>query len=134
MIQNKLIAATIAAGVLGAGIALAAPAAADSQSSVGCSPCDRVADSGSSKPKSAAKPVTDTGDSASASETIADKWVNSPGGTVQKWVEFPQNTADKWANFPGDTAQKWATFPAETAAKWVGLGGLAKAAKKLGIG
>ena len=133
MIQNKLIAATIAAGALGAGIALAAPAAADSQSSVGCSPCNRVSSSDPGKSKASAPAVPVLGDSDS-NETIADQLGNLPGGTAQKWVDFPQNTVDKWANFPGDTAQKWATFPLESAAKWAGLGGLTKAAKKLGLG
>ena len=133
MMQNKLIAATVAAGALCAGIGLAAPAAADSQSSVGCSPCNRVSSTGPGKKSSSAAPVPVLGDSDSR-ETVADKLSNLPGGTAQKWVDFPGATAEKWANFPGDTAQKWATFPLETAAKWAGLGGLTKAAKKLGLG
>ncbi|MBP2450871.1 hypothetical protein [Mycolicibacterium lutetiense] len=112
MIQKSLIATTLAAGIVSAAVALSAPASADSKgnSTVGCSPCDRVTSS-----------LTDAATDAAKSAITGG--VDLPEiPVVDKWVKFPGKTAEKWATFPGKTAEKWGGFPGKVLKKWTGLG------------
>lgn len=119
MMQNKLIAAIVAAGAIGAGIVLAAPASADAGSVVGCSPCDRVGSAIADSVKAAAE---EAGEKSNLPGKTAEKWVTFPGKTAEKWANFPGDTAKKWTDFPGKTAEKWGGFPGRVAKKWAGLG------------
>jgi len=97
VIKTKLIAATIAAGAVGTGIALAAPASAEPISTVSCSPCDRWTE---------------------FSEGVVKTWTGFPQGVADSWNAFPGSVVDKWTNFPGDVAKKWTSFPDDVAKKW----------------
>ncbi|MCV7065000.1 hypothetical protein H7H51_03475 [Mycolicibacterium farcinogenes] len=123
MIQKSLIATTLAAGAIGATVALSAPASADTNgnSTVGCSPCDRVSSSVTDAVTDAAKNAL-TGGVDLPENPIVDKWTNFPGKTAEKWGGFPGKTAEKWAGFPGKTAEKWGGFPGKVLKKWTGLG------------
>ncbi|MGV0784145.1 hypothetical protein [Mycolicibacterium peregrinum] len=123
MIQKSLIATTLAAGAIGAAVTLAAPASADSKgnSTVGCSPCDRVNSSVTDAVTDAAKSAL-TGGVDLPESPIVDKWTKFPGETAEKWTSFPGKTAEKWATFPGKTAEKWGSFPGKVLKKWTGLG------------
>jgi hypothetical protein len=108
MIQKGLIATTLTAGAIGAAVALSAPASGNS--TVGCSPCDRVSSSVTGAVTRAAKSALTGG-------------VDLPQNpTVEKGANFPSDTAEKWANFPGKTAEKWGSFPGKVLKKWAGLG------------
>ncbi|CDP89993.1 MULTISPECIES: hypothetical protein [Mycolicibacterium] len=121
--QKSLIATTLAAGAIGAAVALSAPASADSKdnSTVGCSPCDRVNSSVTDAVTDAAKSAL-TGGVDLPESPIVDKWTNFPSDTAEKWGGFPGKTAEKWASFPGKTAEKWGGFPGKVLKKWTGLG------------
>ncbi|MED5816548.1 MULTISPECIES: hypothetical protein [Mycolicibacterium] len=121
--QKSLIATTLAAGAIGAAVALSAPASADSKgnSTVGCSPCDRVNSSVTDAVTDAAKSAL-TGGVDLPESPIVDKWTNFPGETAEKWTSFPGKTAEKWTSFPGKTAEKWGGFPGKVLKKWTGLG------------
>ncbi|WP_260508790.1 hypothetical protein [Mycolicibacterium farcinogenes] len=123
MMQKSLIATTLAAGAIGAAVALSAPASADSKgnSTVGCSPCDRVNSSVTDAVTDAAKSAL-TGGVDLPESPIVDKWTNFPGETAEKWTSFPGKTAEKWTSFPGKTAEKWGGFPGKVLKKWTGLG------------
>ncbi|WKG01941.1 hypothetical protein [Mycolicibacterium sp. HK-90] len=123
MIQKSLIATTLAAGAIGAAVALSAPASADSKgnSTVGCSPCDRVSSSVTDAVTDAAENAL-TGGVDLPESPIVEKWTNFPGETAEKWAGFPGKTAEKWAGFPGKTAEKWGGFPGKVLKKWTGLG------------
>ncbi|MDF3338289.1 hypothetical protein ACP6C7_30670 [Mycolicibacterium septicum] len=123
MIQKSLIATTLAAGAVGAAVALSAPASADSKgnSTVGCSPCDRVSSSVTDAITDAAEKSL-TGGVDLPDIPVVDKWTKFPGETAEKWAGFPGKTAEKWATFPGKTAEKWGGFPGKVLKKWTGLG------------
>ena len=123
MIQKSLIATTLAAGAIGAAVTLSAPASADSKgnSTVGCSPCDRVNSSVTDAVTDAAKSAL-TGGVDLPESPIVDKWTKFPGETAEKWTSFPGKTAEKWAMFPGTTAEKRGSFPGKVLKKWTGLG------------
>lgn len=126
MIQKSLIATTLAAGAVGAAVALSAPASADSKgnSTVGCSPCDRVNSAVTDTITNAAKSALTGGADLPELPTnpIVEKWKNFPGDTAEKWTSFPGKTAEKWATFPAKTAEKWGGFPGKMLKKWTGLG------------
>ncbi|MCG7610494.1 MULTISPECIES: hypothetical protein [Mycobacterium] len=121
--HKSLIATTLAAGAVGAAVALSAPASADSKgnSTVGCSPCDRVNSSVTDAVTDAAKSAL-TGGVDLPESPIVEKWTNFPGKTAEKWGGFPGRTAEKWGGFPGRTAEKWGGFPGKVLKKWTGLG------------
>lgn len=121
--QRSLIATTLAAGAIGAAVALSAPASADSKgnSTVGCSPCDRVNSSVTDAVTDVAKSAL-TGGVDLPESPIVEKWTNFPSDTAEKWGGFPGKTAEKWATFPGKTAEKWGGFPGKVLKKWTGLG------------
>ncbi|MBU9766135.1 hypothetical protein FR943_20115 [Mycobacterium sp. TNTM28] len=126
MIQKHLIVSALAAGAVGTSLVLAAPAAADSKgnSTVGCSPCDRVSSAITDAATDAVKSAITGGvDVPELPESpIVEKWKDFPGKTAEKWGGFPGKTAEKWGGFPGRTAEKWGSFPSKTLKKWTGLG------------
>ncbi|OMB85916.1 hypothetical protein A5741_18515 [Mycolicibacterium conceptionense] len=100
------------AGALGAGLALAAPAAA----APNCSDIvDKINSEDGYTPTSGEK-------WACATEIQANKWATFPGAIADKWASAPANTADKWANAPADVAKKWSDFPKKIQDKWSGGG------------
>ena len=119
----KVVPARYPLRAVGAAVALSAPASADSKgnSTVGCSPCDRVNSSVTDAVTDAAKSAL-TGGVDLPESPIVDKWTKFPGETAEKWTSFPGKTAEKWATFPGKTAEKWGGFPGKVLKKWTGLG------------
>ena len=104
--MNKLIAAAVTAGVFGAGLTMAVPAAA----APNCSD------------------IVDQINNDDYTPTTGEKWTCAAAIQANKWETFPQRTIDKWTKFPGDTAEKWATgggiaekwasFPDKLRDKW----------------
>jgi hypothetical protein len=84
MIQKSLIATTLAAGAIGAAVAFSAPASAEANgnSTVGCSPCDRVSSSITDAATDAVKKSL-TGGVELPETPILDQWTNYPGETVE---------------------------------------------------
>ena len=124
--MNKFIAAAVAAGALGAGLAFAAPASAAPNCSDVVDKINNGVDGEDYTPTTTEKWTCAVDIQANKWATfpgnLADKWAGFPGRTAQKWADFPGDTADKWASFPGDTADKWGSFPGDLAKKW-GVGG-----------
>ena len=114
MIKNKLIAAAVAAGAagtVGAGIALAAPASAAPN-------CDVVVDSINNVEDFT---PTSTEKWTCAAAIQANKWATFPGDLAGKWTGFPGDLAGRWTSYPGDLAGRWTSYPGDLAGRWTQL-------------
>lgn len=87
----KLIAAAMAAGVLGAGMTFAPPAAA----APNCSAIAKQVHDEGYKPTTSEK-------WACAGPIEADKWTGFPERIAKKWTDFPKNLKDKWTGGGGE--------------------------------